>query len=117
MAGIDWFATDNSQVYAAYSETVQQPDFQTLESESSLQQQKSQTTALGFRQFLSASLDWHAAAFHRRLENASDWIVGTATDLGTLNVAGAESGISYYPSAYIIVKSIILHYKGSYDNI
>jgi len=98
MAGIDWFATDNSQVYAAYSETVQQPDFQTLESESSLQQQKSQTTELGFRQFLSASLDWHAAAFHRRLENASDWIAGTATDLGTLNVAGAESGISYSPS-------------------
>ena len=105
MAGIDWLATDNSTLYAAYSETVQQPDFQTLYDTNPfhignplLQQQTSQTAELGLRQFLSASLDWHAAAFHRRLENASDWIGGTATDLGTLNVAGVESGISYSPS-------------------
>jgi len=99
MAGIDWFAADNSQVYASYSETVQQPDFQTLESESSLQMQKSQNTELGVRQFLSASLDWCAAIFHRRLENASDWInETTAIDLGTLNVGGAGTGIRYYPS-------------------
>ena len=100
IAGIDWLATDNSTLYAAYSETVQQPDFQTLESNALLQQQKSQNTELGFRQFASAHLDWRAAAFFRRLENASDWIgaTRTATDLGTLNVAGLESEISFYPS-------------------
>ncbi|MEN8255599.1 MAG: TonB-dependent receptor, partial [Verrucomicrobiota bacterium] len=99
MAGIDWFATDNSSAYASYSETIQQPDFQTLESEPSLQMQKAQNSEIGFRQFLSASLDWRAAVFHRRLENASDWIGGTtATGLGMLNVAGVESGASYSPS-------------------
>ncbi len=97
-AGVDWLATDNSTVYISYSETVQQPDYQTLDSNALLQQQKSQNTELGFRQFASASLDWRAATFFRRLENASDWVAGTATDLGTLNIAGLESEISFYPS-------------------
>ncbi len=98
MAGIDWLATDNSTLYASYSETIQQPDFQTLENNPLLQQQKAQNSELGFRQFASASLDWRAATFFRRLENASDWIGGTATDLGTLNVAGLEAEIGFYPS-------------------
>lgn len=97
-AGIDWFATDNSTVYASYSETVQQPDFQTLENNPLLQQQWAQNMELGFRQFVSASLDWRAAAFHRQVEHASDWIGGSATNLGTLDVDGLESEISYYPS-------------------
>ena len=99
-AGVDWLASDNSTLYAAYSETIQQPDFQTLESNPSLHQQKSQNTELGFRQFASASLDWRAGVFFRRLENASDWFgaTRTATDLGTLNVAGVESEIAFYPS-------------------
>lgn len=99
VAGIDWFATDNSTLYAAYTESVQQPDFQTLESNSLLEMQKSKSAELGFRQFLSESLDGHVAAFHRRLENASDWIGGTAaTDLGNLDVSGLESEISFSPS-------------------
>lgn len=99
LAGIDWFATDNSTLYGAYSEAVQQPDFQTLENNALLQQQKSKTTELGLRRFLSANLDWRATAFHRRLENASDWIGGTAAaDLGTLNVSGLESEINFQPS-------------------
>ncbi|MBT8042238.1 MAG: TonB-dependent receptor, partial [Pontiella sp.] len=56
-------------------------------------------------QFVSASLDWRAAAFHRRIEHASDWtknsaadVAWTATDLGTLDVLGVESEISFYPS-------------------
>ena len=98
MAGIDWLATDNSTLYASYSETVQQPDFQTLESNPLLNMQKAQNAELGFRQFASVSLDWHAASFFRRLENASDWIGGTATDLGTLDVAGLEAEIGFYPS-------------------
>lgn len=97
-AGIDWLATDNATIYAAYSETAQQPDYLTLADNPLLQQQKSQNTELGIRQFISASLDWRAAAFHRRIENASDWIGGTAIDLGTLNVAGLESAVSFYPS-------------------
>lgn len=98
VAGVDWLATDNSTLYAAYSETIQQPDFQTLESNSALNLQKSKNSEVGFRQFASASLDWRAAAFSRRLENAADWTAGTATDLGTLNVAGLESEIAFYPS-------------------
>jgi hypothetical protein len=98
-AGIDWFATDNSRIYAAYSENIQQPDFQTLADNPQLQQQKSKTSELGFRQFLSASLDWRIAGFYRRLEHASDWIGGTATDLGDLNVSGLDSAVSWYPSA------------------
>lgn len=106
LAGIDWFATDNSTVYAAYSENVQQPDYQTLANNPLLQQQKTQNSELGFRQFASASLDWRAAAFHRRLDNASDWIGGTAaTDLGTLNVTGLESEVSYYPSAALELRA------------
>jgi outer membrane cobalamin receptor len=104
-AGIDWLVTDNSRVYAAYSENVQQPDFQTLESNALLQQQKSHNTELGLRQFLSASLDWRAAVFHRQLENASDWVAGTATALGTLNVTGVESGVSYYPSDALVLRA------------
>ena len=97
-AGFDWFTTDNSTLYASYSENVQQPDFRTVQNNPLLQQQRVQNTEVGFRQFVSARLDWRAAAFHRRLEHASDWIAGAATDLGTLNVAGLESEISFYPS-------------------
>ncbi len=97
-AGVDFYATDNSILYAAWTETVQQPDFQTLESNPLLQQQKTQNAELGFRRFVSENLDWRAAAFHRRLENASDWIGGVAADLGTVNVAGFDSKLSFYPS-------------------
>ncbi len=96
-AGMDWFATDNSTLYLSYSETIQQPDFQTA-----LQQQALKNSELGFRQFLSASLNWRMATFFRRLEHASDWIdvdgTRTATDLGTLKVSGLESEIGFYPS-------------------
>jgi len=105
-AGIDWFATDNSSVYASYSETLQQPDFQTLADNKSLHQQKAQSAEMGFRQFASASLDWWAGAFFRRLENASDWIGGTARDLGTLNVAGLESAIHFYPSEELELRAL-----------
>ncbi|MEE9369062.1 MAG: TonB-dependent receptor [Pontiella sp.] len=111
VAEIDWFATDNSSIYASYTETVQQPDYQTLyytdpfrSGNSSLQQQASQNSELGFRQFLSGSLDWRAAAFYRRVENASDWTQTAAgaswiaTDLGTIDVTGLDSSINYRPS-------------------
>ncbi len=98
--GVDWFLSDNSTLYAAYFETIQQPDFQTLNSNPSLQPQKSKNSELGIRQFISANLDWRVGTFFRQLEQASDWIgaIRTATDLGTLNVAGAESEINFYPS-------------------
>ena len=97
-AGVDWFATDNSTIYLSYSETVQQPDFQTLENNGLLQQQSSQNSELGVRQFLSANIDWQVGTFFRRLEHASDWVAGTATDIGSLNVTGVESAIGFYPS-------------------
>jgi outer membrane cobalamin receptor len=111
-AGIDWFAGDNVKLYAAYSENVQQPDFQTLyhsdpfrSGNSGLNLQKSKNSELGCRQFLSENLDWRVAAFHRRAENASDWIrnsavdtAWTATDLGHLDTLGVEGEINFYPS-------------------
>lgn len=111
LAEIDWLATDNSTVYAAYSETVQQPDFQTLyyngpfrNGNTALAQQHASSAELGFRQFLSASLDWHLAGFFRELEQASDWVAGTATDLGTLDTSGLESGIGFYPSESLNIR-------------
>lgn len=98
-AGIDWFVNDNSRLYAAYVENIQQPDYHTLDNNPLLQQQKTRNTELGFRQFLSTSLDWRMAGFYRKLENASDWLGGTATDLGDLNVTGLDSAIHWYPSA------------------
>ncbi|VGO16793.1 hypothetical protein PDESU_05385 [Pontiella desulfatans] len=105
LAGIDWLASDNGTVYASYSETERQPDYETLyyngpyrTGNPLLEQQHSQNTELGFRQFLSASLDWKIAGFHRRMDHASDWIGGVATDLGTLKVAGIDTGIGFYPT-------------------
>jgi outer membrane receptor protein involved in Fe transport len=97
-AGVDWFATDNIMLYGTYSETVRQPDDLTLAANPLLQPQKAHNAELGIRQFVSARLDWRAATFRRRLENASDWIGGSVVDLGTLNVTGVDSTISYYPS-------------------
>ena len=98
-AGIDWFVGDNSALYASYSETVQQPDFQTLENNSRLPMQKSRSADFGVRQFASEALDWRLGTFFRRLEGASDWIDGTAaTELDDLDIAGIESEIGFYPS-------------------
>jgi outer membrane receptor protein involved in Fe transport len=98
-AGIDWYAADNTVLYAAYSETIRQPDYQTLENNPLLQEQKSENSEVGIRRFFSEHLDGHAAIFHRRLNEASDWLGGTAAaDLGTLNVTGLDSMIRYTPS-------------------
>ncbi len=97
-AGIDWFTTDNATLYASYSENVQQPDYQSLASNAALQLQRAKNSEVGFRQLLSASLDWRIAAFHRRQENASDWQAGTAIGLGTLNVDGCDAAIHFAPS-------------------
>ncbi|MDF7823338.1 TonB-dependent receptor [Pontiellaceae bacterium B12227] len=112
MAGIDWFVSDNGRLYLSYSETEQQPDYQLLYAatpfmtgNAALQQQQSQNTELGFKHFLSASCDWRVGTFFRTLENANDWIGGTATDLGRLNVAGIDSAISYYPSENLQLKA------------
>ena len=95
-AGIDWFTTDNATLYASYSENVQQPDYQSLASNAALQLQRAKNSEVGFRQLLSASLDWRIAAFHRRQENASDWQAGTAIGLGSLNVDGCDAAIHSY---------------------
>ncbi|MDZ8118056.1 hypothetical protein P9H32_05390 [Pontiella sp. NLcol2] len=98
IAGIDWFLTDNGVVSLSYTETEQQPDFQTLENNPLLEQQHSKNTELGFKQYLSENSDWKIGAFFRTLENASDWIGGTATDLGRLNISGLDAAFSYYPN-------------------
>lgn len=111
-AGIDFLATDNIKLYAACTETVQQPDFQTLYdsdpyhiANSDLPLVRARNTELGLHQFLSAQMDWRAAVFHRRMEGASDWVKAsaadttwTAMDLGTLDVIGIDAKITYLAS-------------------
>jgi len=98
LVGADWLITDNSTLYASYLESVRQPDFETLENNPSLEMEQMNQSELGLRRFFSASLDWRAAAFHRKVAHASDRIGGTATDLGMLQVYGAESAVRYAPS-------------------
>ena len=111
-AGIDFYATDNTRLFARYSETVQQPDFQLLyysdpyhAGNSALQLQHTGNAELGLHQYLSAELDWQAAVFHRRIKNASDWTTTaadtawTATDLGTLDAAGLNAELNYAATA------------------
>jgi outer membrane receptor protein involved in Fe transport len=98
LIGADWLVSDNSTLYVSYSESLRQPDYQTLADNPLLQMQQVKQSEMGIRQFLSASLDWRAAAFHRQIKHASDWIGGGATDLGTLQVYGAESALRFSPS-------------------
>lgn len=108
-AGIDFFATDNIRLFASYSENVRQPDYQSRyyndpyrSGNSMLQQQKTENSEVGLHQFISARLDWRAAAFNRRQEHAVDWTKATsasttwvATDLGTLDVQGVDAALNY----------------------
>ena len=105
LAGIDWFVTENGRIFLAYSETEQQPDYQILENNPDLQQQLSQNTEIGFRQFLSENSDWKIGAFFRSLENANDVIGAAATDLGRLNISGLDTAIGYYPSENLELKA------------
>ncbi|MDF7798134.1 TonB-dependent receptor [Pontiellaceae bacterium B1224] len=123
--GIDWFVTDNGRIYASYTETEQQPDYQMLYSTAPfqignplLEQQQSKNAELGFKQFLSASCDWRIGTFFRNLENANDWIAYTATDLGDLNIAGIDAAIAYYPSENLRLQAYYqwVHKDNSIEN-
>lgn len=108
-AGIDFFATDNTRLYASYTEMVQQPDYQTRYytdpyriGNAMLHQQQAQSSELGLHQFISARLDWRASVFQRRQKHAMDWTKATsastawtATDLGTLDVLGADAALNF----------------------
>ena len=108
-AGIDFSVNDNLKLYASYSETVQQPDYQTRYytgpyriGNAMLQQQQVQRSELGLHQFVSARLDWQAAVFQRRQKHAMDWTKATdastawvATDLGTLDVLGMDASLNF----------------------
>lgn len=102
--GIDFHLTDNNTLFAAYSESVHQPDYQSLADNPMLRQQKISGTELGFRQFISAYLDWRTAAFQRRIKNSSDRIGGTLMDLGHLEVYGLDAAIRFYPSENLNVQ-------------
>ena len=111
LAGIDWFVSDNGRVYLSYTETEQQPDYQLLYAatpfmtgNAQLQQQQSKNTELGFKHFLSARCDWRLGTFFRTLENANDWVAGTATDLGRINVTGIDSAFHFYPTKNLHLK-------------
>ena len=108
-AKAEFSVTDNAVLYAAYTERVQQPDFQLLygtdpyhTADSTLSLQHVRSVEAGLHQFLSARMDWRAAVFHRRQENAWDWIKTAATDtawravdLGALDVSGFETKLNY----------------------
>lgn len=104
-AGADWLLTDNSRISLSYTETEQQPDYQILESNPELLQQHARNTALAFKQFLSESSDWHIGAFHRTLENASDWIAGSAVGLGRVETIGLDASIGFYPTENLMLKA------------
>jgi iron complex outermembrane receptor protein len=130
LAGVDYYATDNIRLYASYTETVMQPDFQSLyyvdpyrTGNATLAMQHAQMTELGLHQFLSAEVDWQLAAFHRRQENARDWVKATsadpawtATDLGTLDVFGMDAKLNYLATEALVIQ---LYYqwveKDEYD--
>ncbi len=111
-AGVDFLMTDNSVLYASYSESVMQPDFKNLYyadpyhlGNIELQLQHSHSTELGLRQFLSSRLDWRTAIFQRHQENAMDWVKSSpadttwsATDLGSLDVSGIDVKVNYLAS-------------------
>jgi outer membrane cobalamin receptor len=110
--GVDFFASDNLKLYAAYTESVQQPEYQMLyysdpyhTGDDTLPMQQMHSIELGLHQFLSAELDWRASVFHRRQKHAWDWVKSaatdtawTATDLGALDVTGIEAKLNYAAS-------------------
>jgi outer membrane cobalamin receptor len=118
LAGIDFFASDNLTLYASYAETVQQPDYQSLyytgpyrSGNAMLKQQEAQSCELGLHQFISARLDWRAAVFQRRQKHAMDWTKATgastswtATDLGTLDVLGADAALNFRAADDLILR-------------
>lgn len=105
VAGIDWLVSDNARVFFSYTETEQQPDYQTVAANPALQQQQSKNTELGLKQYVSESCDWQIGSFFRTLENASDWIGGTATDLGRLHISGLDAALRFYPTENLELKA------------
>lgn len=104
LAGVRWFATDNSIVYLSYSETFQRPDYQTLENNPFLHAQHARKSEFGFKQIVSENFDWRLTSFYRHLKNASDWVGGNVVDLGSINVGGVEAEIGFYPSDDLALK-------------
>lgn len=103
-AGIGLRLGDNSTLFATGSAGVRQPDYETLDALPNQPLQKVRNSEICFHQFASASLDWRAAVFHRRIENATDQIGGTSVDLGHLEVSGIDASIHYRPSDRLVLQ-------------
>jgi outer membrane cobalamin receptor len=111
-ASINFFLNDNSILFADYRETSSQPSFRDLyyndpyrTGKTNLKPIHTRKAEIGFRQFISASIDWHAALFYRHQKNSSDWTRQTAadplwsvTDLGSLDAIGFETALNMRPS-------------------
>jgi vitamin B12 transporter len=110
-AGLDYNLTDNLAAFAAYTETVRLPSYTELNYNSpsslgnaGLDPQTEQQIETGFKGTPSEHTDWKVAAFNRRSKNTIDWMTGsspirwTATDIGSLDVYGAEARFGWYPA-------------------
>lgn len=123
-AGIEYFASANSTLFAAYTESTQLPAYRDLHyidpyhiSNPALGRQKIRKSEIGFRQYCSPTLDWRVALFYRRTDGASDWVKDSAADvqwrvadLDALDVAGVESTVNWYPSEGTRLR---VHYQGA----
>jgi iron complex outermembrane receptor protein len=110
-AGAEYLLSDNLTAFASYTETVRQPSYTELyyfspasTGDSSLEPQTEQQTELGLKGIPSEYTDWKLSVFYRRSQNTVDWIKATstaswtATNIGDLDVYGAEAKLGWYPA-------------------
>ncbi len=103
--------TDGLSAFAAYTETVRRPSYTELNYNSpaslgraGLNPQTARQTEIGLTGLPSETMDWTLTAFHRRSAHTIDWIKAspaarwTATDIGTLDVFGAQARAGWYPA-------------------
>lgn len=118
LAGAE-YATDTGPVaFCTFSETVRQPSFTELNYESpsslgnqGLERQEAATWELGCRQGERARRQWRITTFHRKEQNAVDWIRppgGTrwiATGLSTVRVLGIGASTDLWRTSRLRVSA------------
>jgi len=111
-AGAEYLLSDNLTAFASYAETVRQPSYTELyylspasSGNAGLQPQTEKQTELGFKGIPSEFMDWKVDAFYRRSHNTIDWMTTAATpynwkatDIGNLDIYGAEGQLGWYPA-------------------
>lgn len=109
--GAEYILSDSLTAFASYTKTVRLPSYDELYDnapgslgDAALLPPTERQTEIGVKGVPSAWLDWKIAAFHRRSENTVDWMKltpasrWTAMNIGTLDLYGTESQLSWYPA-------------------